>query len=301
MPGERKVDLHFRMLDSRNKARIKYEKVNADTGEEVPWKEIVKAFEYSKGNYVVLEPEDIGDAAPQSKESIDVEGFVDADAIRPEYFEKPYILVPNKKAEKGYVLLRDTLFNDNKVGIARVVIRTREYLCAVLPKGPAIVLNLLRYQQEIVDLAEYSLPQGEASEYRISKQEMDMARQLIASMTGEWKPEQYKDEFRHRLTQVIKKRMKANSIVDQTEQQEGTEAPENAATNVVDFMALLRKSLSTNKRTPPKAAASPVKKVSRRKTTKAAKAIKKATKSSSAKAAKKTSAKSRSTRNRKAA
>ena len=126
MSGERRTDLSFRMLDSRDKKPIRFERVNADTGEEVPWKDIVKAFEYDKGSYVVIEKEDIAAAAPESHESVDVETFVDAASINLRYFEKPYVLVPGKKAEKGYVLLRETLKNSGKVGIARVGIRTRE-------------------------------------------------------------------------------------------------------------------------------------------------------------------------------
>lgn len=254
MPGERRVDLHFRMLDARNKAPVRYERVNADTGEEVPWKDIVKAFEYSKGNYVVLEPDDIRDAAPQSKESVDVEAFVDASDIGPAYFEKPYVLVPGKKAEKGYVLLRETLRDAGKIGIARVVIRTREYLCAVMPQGRALMLILLRYPQELIDVQDYRIPEGELSDYRISRQEMEMAGQLIASMGAEWKPQEYKDEFRQRLSDVIKKRMKANKVSHRPDDELDEAVPENAATNVVDFMSLLKQSLATNKRTPPKAA-----------------------------------------------
>ena len=208
MSGERRVDLHFRMLDSRNNARIRYERINAETGAEVPWKDIVKAFEYDKGSYVVLEPEDIKSAAPETHESIDIEAFVDADAIAPQFFEKPYFLVPGKKAEKGYVLLRETLRKTKRIGIARVVIRTREYLCAVMPQGDALLMDLLRYPQELVDADDYTFPSSRIGDYRISKAELAMAEQLIESMSGEWKPGDYKDEFRARLTKVIEKRMK---------------------------------------------------------------------------------------------
>ena len=167
MTGERSVDLHFRMLDSRNNTPVRYERVNAETGEEVPWKEIVKAFEYDKGSYVVLEPEDIKSAASEGREVVDVKAFVDAESIGPEYFEKPYFLVPGKKAEKGYVLLRETLKRTGKIGIARVVIRTREYLSAVMPRGDALMLMLLRYPQELVDAGDYKIPEGKASEYRV--------------------------------------------------------------------------------------------------------------------------------------
>jgi len=251
MSGERRTDISFRMLDARNNAPIKYERVNAETGEEVPWKEIVKAFEYEKGSYVVLEPEDIKSAASEGREAVEVEAFVDVDSIGPEYFEKPYVLVPGKKAEKGYVLFRETLKRTGKIGIARVVIRTREYLSAVMPKGDALMLMLLRYPQELVDASDYKIPEGAASQHRISPKELQMAEQLIDSMSGEWKPGDYRDEFRDRLRKVIEKRLKSKGVVTPPADEEA-EMPENAATNVVDFMALLQQSLASKKRTPAK-------------------------------------------------
>jgi DNA end-binding protein Ku len=254
MTGERSVDLHFRMLDSRSNTPIRYERVNAETGEEVPWKEIVKAFEYAKGNYVVLEPEDIKSAAAEGREVVDVKAFVEADSIGPEYFEKPYYLVPGKKAEKGYVRVREVLKRTGRIGIARVVIRTREYLSAVMPRGNALVLILLRYPQELVDAGDYKIPEGAASQYRISPKEIQMAEQLIESMSDEWNPADYRDEFRDRLRKVIEKRMKSKGVVT-TEPEDEEAMPENATTNVVDFMSLLQKSLASNKRTPAKKAA----------------------------------------------
>ncbi|HZY32410.1 MAG TPA: Ku protein [Rhodanobacter sp.] len=254
MPGERSVDLHFRMLDSRSNTPVRYERVNAETGEEVPWKEIVKAFEYEKGNYVVLEPGDIKSAASEGREAVEVEAFVDVDSIGPEYFEKPYVLVPGKKAEKGYVLFRETLKRTGKIGVARVVIRTREYLSAVMPKGDALMLMLLRYPQELVDTSDYKIPEGAASKHRISPKEMQMAEQLIDSMSGEWTPGDYRDEFRDRLRKVIEKRLKSRGVVTPPTDEEA-QMPENATTNVVDFMALLQKSLASKKRTPAKKAA----------------------------------------------
>lgn len=252
MSGERKVDLHFRMLDARNKKPIRYERVNAETGEEVPWKNIVKAFEYKKDNYVVLEAEDLKSAAPESHESIDIEAFVEAGSIAPGYYEKPYVLLPGKKAEKGYVLLRETLRKTGRIGIGRVVIRTREYLCAVFPQEDALVMNLLRYPQEIVDLADYALPTGKTAGAKISRAELDMAEKLIESMSSEWKPGDFRDEFRERLGKVIEKRMKAKGVTHAIE--EAPEEIEDATTNVVDFMSLLRKSLASNKRTPARSA-----------------------------------------------
>ncbi|HEY0332691.1 MAG TPA: Ku protein [Stenotrophomonas sp.] len=290
MSGERKTDLHFRMLDSRDKKPIRFERVNADTGEEVPWKEIVKAFEYDKGSYVILEEADIRSAAPETHETVEVETFVDAADIDPRYFEKPYILVPGKKSEKGYVLLRETLRDTGKVGVARVVIRTREYLSAVLPQGDALVLLLLRYQQELVDPEDYKLPSGPLKDYRITPKEQEMAKQLIESMAGTWKPDDYHDEFRARLEAVLKKRIKAKGGTTRVEETPAAAGEE--ATNVVDFMSLLQKSLAQNKRTPAKKA-----------TTKAAatKAAKKApARKTAKKAAKKTAEKATKTTRRKA-
>lgn len=286
MSGERRMDLSFRMLDARNKKPIRYERVNAETGEEVPWKDIVKAFEYDKGSYVVIEKEDIAAAAPETHESIDVEAFVDAESIGLRFFEKPYILVPGKKAEKGYVLLRETLKETGKVGIARVVIRTREYICAVMPEGDALIMILLRYPQELVAPDEYKLPQG-ASDYRVAPKELEMAKQLIESMTSEWEPDSYQDEFRERLSDIIKKRVKQAGATTTFEEPEHRE---DSATNVVDFMALLQKSLETNKRTPAKA--TPVKTASKP-STKDSKPAKKAAvkKAPAKKAAKKSPAK----------
>lgn len=248
MSGERNVDLHFRMLDSRDRKPIRFERVNADTGEEVPWKDIVKAYEYDKGSYVVLEEHDIRSAAPESHEAVEVETFVDAGTIDPRYYEKPYLLVPAKKAEKGYVLLRETLRSTGKVGIARVVVRTREYLCAVMPHGDALVLMILRYPQELVDPEDYKLPSGSLSEYRINSKETAMAEQLIESMSGEWKPDEYHDEFRERLHTLLKKRIKAKGGTTKVEEEPVPR--EDDATNVVDFMSLLQKSLDAKKRTP---------------------------------------------------
>ncbi len=242
MAGERRVDLQFRMLDSRNNARIRYERINEETGEEVPWKDIVKAFEYDKGSYVVLEESDIAAAAPERKETIDIDTFVDAAEIGPEYFDKPYVLEPASKAEKGYVLLREVLQRTGRAGVGRVVIRTREYLAAVLPKGDALMLVVLRFAQELVDPAEYKLPEGKSAKWKITPREVQMAEELIESMSGAWDPVAFKDDFRDRLQQVIEQRVRSRQVV-QPETEEDERPPEGAATNVIDFAELLKRSL----------------------------------------------------------
>jgi DNA end-binding protein Ku len=250
MPAERQVDLKFHLLDSRDKGRIRYERVNADTGEEVPWKEVVKAYEYEKGSFVVLSEEDIAKAAPESKESVDIEAFVDPRQISPKYFEKPYYLVPAKKAEKGYVLLRDTLAASGKAGLARVVIRTREYLALVLPEDEALVLLLLRFPQELIPAEDYAFPASGTRRFKLAPREREMAEQLVASMTAKWSPDQYQDEFRARLRKAVQARIKQKGSRRKIPQKPQEELPDNASTNVVDFMALLKKSLAENRRTP---------------------------------------------------
>jgi len=248
MSGERHNDLHFRLLDQRDNKPVRYERVNAESGEEVPWKDIVKAFEYRKGSYVVLEESDIRSAASEAHEVVEIDTFIDAGEIGPSYFEKPYILVPAKKAEKGYVLLRETLKKTNRVGIARVVIRTREYLAAVMAQDNALVMNLLRYPADIIDPEEYVLPGKDAKDYRITPKEMEMAKSLIESMAGTWKPSDYRDEFREKLRKVIEKRLAKKGVTADIEEEH--EAPEDSTTNVVDFMALLKQSIAGKKRTP---------------------------------------------------
>ena len=289
MAGERRVDLQFRMLDSRNHARVRYERVNEETGEEVPWKEIVKAFEYDKGAYVVIEEEDIAAAAPDRRETIDIDTFVDAGSIGPEYFDKPYVLEPAAKAEKGYVLLRDVLARTGKAGIGRVVIRTREYLAAVLPRGDALVMMVLRFAQELVDPEEYRLPEGESKKWKITTREVEMAEQLITSMTGEWDPDAFKDDFRLRLQEVIEERVRSKKVVHDDD--DGQEQPaEGAATNVIDFAELLKRSLEkkggkgggrATKKAVKKTARKPAKKAAK----KAASGRKKATKKAAARKA----------------
>jgi DNA end-binding protein Ku len=257
MTAERRVDLHFRMLDSRDQSPIRYERVNAETGEEVPWKDVVKAFEYDKGNYVVMEKEDFKKAAPDSAESVDIEAFVDPAEIGPEYYEKPYYLVPTKKAEKGYVLLRETLKRAGLAGLARVVIRTREYLSLVLPRGDALVLILLRLPQELVPADEYDFPEKSSDAYRINDKELEMAKSLVESMASKWAPKEYRDEFRLRLQKVIEARVHSKGGNVKVEEEE--EPAADTATNVVDFMSLLKKSIDSNKRTPAKGESTPKK------------------------------------------
>jgi DNA end-binding protein Ku len=245
--GERTVDLHFRMLDSRDQKPIRYERVNSETGEEVAWKDIVKAFEYEKGNYVVIPEQELRAAAPKITETVEIEAFVERDAISPMYFEKPYFLIPGKKAEKGYVLLRETLESTGRIGIGKVVIRTRQYLAALLPQGDALLLNLMRFPQELVPPDQFELPTGKPAQYRVSALELKMAAQLIESMSTDWKPAEYRDDFRDQLHKFVERRI-ARASGGKRRAAEHAQPHAPGASNVVDFMALLKKSLAAKGR-----------------------------------------------------
>lgn len=237
-PGERRADLSFRMLDSRNQARVRYERVNELTGEEVPWDQIVKAYEYDDGNYVLLEEEDFAKAAVEATKSVEIEAFVDLTAINYGYFDKPYYLVPENKGEKGYVILREALKKSGKVGIAKVVIRTRQHLAAVIPEGNALILDLLRFHQEIRNPDEYDLPGEDLGQYKISDKELLMAQQLIEAMAEEWEPDQFHDEYRDALLKWIEQKAQKGT----TEAPEPEEEPQEAG-EVVDMMDLLQQSV----------------------------------------------------------
>jgi DNA end-binding protein Ku len=247
--GERTVDLHFRMLDGRDRKPIRYERVNSDTGQEVAWKDIVKAFEYKKGSYVVIPEQELRAAAPEATETVAIDVFVERDAISPIYFEKPYILVPARRMEKGYVLLRETLKKTGRIGIGKVVIRTRQYLCALMPQDNALLLNLMRFPQELVQPREFTLPAGKPADYRVSERELAMAAQLIESMSAPWKPAAFHDDFRDKLHKFIAQRV-AKAGGGKVAESEAA-AEHKGTSNVVDFVALLKKSLESKGRGTP--------------------------------------------------
>ncbi|MEZ4601205.1 MAG: Ku protein [Syntrophotaleaceae bacterium] len=241
LPAEKSSDLHFQMIDSRNKARVRYQRVNEATGEEVPWNDIVKGYEYQEGNYVLLSDEDFKRADQEATKTIEIEDFVEFSAIDHTYFDKPYYLVPGKGGEKGYVLLREALQRTGRVGIARVVIRTKEYLTALIPQGDALILELLRYQRELRNLEEYNIPHGSLKDYKISERELDLAETLVDSMKAEWQPEKYHDEYRDALMKWIEKKVSEGQVEALPEEKEKEVAAEGG--KVVDMMALLKRSL----------------------------------------------------------
>lgn len=240
-PAEQRSELHFRMLDSRNHARVRYSRVNEETGEEVPWDCIVKGYEYDNGQYVLLDKEDFERVAVEATKTIEIEQFVEAKEVDYVFFDKPYYLVPDRTGEKGYILLREALRRSDKMGIARVVIRSREYIAGLIPEGDALLLDLMRYHHEIRSTQQFELPRQSISEYRISDREIKMAEQLIASMTDEWRPEAFRDEYRERLQQYIEE--KARSPEGRARAPAGATEPARTGGEVIDMMELLKRSM----------------------------------------------------------
>jgi DNA end-binding protein Ku len=237
-PAEQRADLSLRLIDSRDMSRVRYERVNAETGEEVPWDRVVKGYEYDDGNYVVIGQDELKQAAPEATQTVEIERFVDLGEIDPVYFDKPYFLEPGKKASKGYALLRDALSETGKAGIAKVVIRTRQYIAALVARGDGLVLDLLRYDQELREMDRLDLP-GNADEEGVKKQEMKMARDLVESMAGPWDPSEYHDEYREKLQAWIEEKIESGEVERAPETSPGgEEAPEP-----INMMEALRKSL----------------------------------------------------------
>lgn len=246
-PAEQRSEMHFRMLDSRNLAPIKYERKNEKTGEEVPWNEIVKGYEYSGGEYVLLGDEDFKRAAVESTQTVEIEDFVPKDSIEYVYFDKPYYLVPDKKGEKGYVLLRETLRRTKRAGVSKVVIRTKQYLAALLVEGDALILNLLRFHDELRDVSEFEFPGRKVEEYKISPKELQMAERLVESMTSTWEPGKYRDDYKDALMKWIEE--KAERGETQPLAEAGAREPAEVDTGVINIMDLLKKSVEQTEKT----------------------------------------------------
>ena len=230
-------DVRFNQLEAGTGARIKQKRVSAETGEEVPFDQIVKGYEISPDNYVVIEPQELDALDPKATRSIEIEDFVDLDQIDPLYFERPYYLVPDKGGAKAYALLHEAMKDSRKVGIARLVLRTKQYLAAIRPLGDALVLETLLYPDEVTLPDEIEgLPRDDVE---IQDRELKIARQLIESLSTEFEPENYHDEYRERVLELIEQKAEGKQIVTQP----ATEEP----TKVVDLMAALEASLAQAK------------------------------------------------------
>jgi DNA end-binding protein Ku len=230
----RREELKFRLLRKSDLSPVNYKRVAEKDGREVPWDEIVKGYEYEKGKYVVLREEDFQRVDLEATQTVDIQDFVDQEEIDPMFFYKPYYLEPQKGGDKAYALLRDALKDTNKVGVAKVVIKTRQYLAGVKPEDGALVLELMHFADELADPEKLHVPK----KLDVGKREMTMAKSLIDSMSSKWEPEKYKDDYREALMEVIEEKVEAGG-------KEIEEKPRKAPkpTKVVDLVSVLQKSL----------------------------------------------------------
>jgi DNA end-binding protein Ku len=244
--------ISFRMLHEDDLSPIKYERVSASTGEPVPWNEIVKGYEYDKGKFVIITDEDFKTAAVESSKSLEIVDFVKESEIDPRYFETPYFLVPSKGGEKAYALLREAIRKTGSVGIGKIIIRQKQHLAGIKVVGEALVLEIMRFANELIDTDTLHLPDASL----VRPQELQMAEQLVNSLAEPFDPTKYTDEYRANLMRVIHAKMKGKKL---------TLKPEPEAerdTQVIDLMTRLRESLDQGKKrgsvraTTPMAAAS---------------------------------------------
>ena len=239
---KRSEEIHFNLLERRSLSPIRYKRVSEKSGREVPWENVVRGYEYQEGQYVVLSDEDLKRANPESTQTVDILDFVDGEEISPLYHDKPYYLAPQKKGAKSYALLREALRKTGKVGIAKVVIRTRQYLAAVFPQDDVIVLDLLRFAHELRDTDELELPRGKAG---VTDRELDMAVHLIKGMSGKWDPEQYRDDYRSDVMKLIEQRVESGQLEAVEEPAPAPKSQEGG--KVIDLMALLKRSVEVSK------------------------------------------------------
>src|SRR5881296_126464 len=233
-PATRREEFKFRLLRKTDLSPVNYKRVAEKDGKEVPWDQIVKGYEYEKGKYVVLKDEDFQRVDVEATQTVDIQDFVELDEIDPIFFYKPYYLEPQKGGDKAYALLRDALKDSKKVGVAKVVIKTREYLAGVKPEDGALVLELMHFADELADTSKLHIPK----KVEVGKREMTMAKSLIDSMSSKWNLGKYKDDYREALMEVIEEKVEAGG-------KEIEEKPRKApkATKVIDLVSVLQKSL----------------------------------------------------------
>jgi len=249
-PAVDEHELSFTLLDRKDFSPVGYKRYNKKSGREVPWDQIVRGYEYDKDEYVVLTDEELKSAYPEATQTIEILEFVEASELDPMLFDAPYFLEPQKKFSKGYVLLRAALAKTGKAGIGRLVLRTRQRLCAIVPKDEALVLLLLRYAYELREPAIETTGKANA----VSKAEIQMAERLIGDMTVKWDPEQFKDEYHDDVLALVERKVKAG----QTQEilaGKGEKRPRTARAEVMDLMPLLKQSLASRAKRPARARA----------------------------------------------
>ena len=257
-PATHTEDLKFRLLRAKDHSPVNYKRVAEADGKEVPWDQIVKGYEHEKGKFVVLKEDDFKRVDIEATQTVDIQTFVELGEVNPVFFHKPYYMEPQKGGDRAYVLLREALVSTGKIGIAKVVIKTRQHLAAVKPQDEGLMLELMHFPNELRDVDDFKLPK----EAKIAKKELDMAKALIESMSDAWDPDAYKDEYREALEDMIEDKLKHG---DKTEPKK---VVKKKPTNVIDLVAVLQESMKSGGRKAKKSASSPAKSTKKKTTAK---------------------------------
>jgi DNA end-binding protein Ku len=239
-PATRREELRFRLLRGSDLSPVNYKRVAEADGKEVPWDKIVKGYEHEKGKYVVLKEEDFARVDVEATQTVEIVQFVSLEEVNPLLFYKPYYMQAEKGGEKAYVLLREALADAGKIGIAKVVIKTRQHLAALKPQHRGIMLELMRFPEELLDGSDFKLPKPQ----KVSSAEQNMARKLVDSMTQNWNPTAFKDDYRDLLEKVIEEKMK------HPQKSVGKREPKRPHGNLIDLASMLQQSVEAAKRKP---------------------------------------------------
>ena len=236
-PAMRREELKFRLLRQSDNSPVNYKRVAEADGREVPWGEIVKGYEYEKGKFVILKDDDFKRVDVEAAQTVDIINFVKLEDVNPLLFYKPYYLEVSKGGDKAYALLREALVATGKIGIAKVVIKTRQHLAAVKPQESGLMLELMHFPNELLEADEFKEPKPQ----KIGAQELKMAESLIAGMSSPWKPEEYQDEYHEALEEMIEDKLKHGGDAKPAKPRA------KPASNVVDLVAVLQESLKQTK------------------------------------------------------
>lgn len=244
--AERSKGISLTFLDQRDFSPVGYKRYNKTTDEEVPWEEIVRGYEYQKGEYVVLTPQDLERASPDLAKTIEIQQFVDEGDIEPIFFERPYYLEPLNPKGKGYVLLRETLKRSKKLGIAKVALRAREHVAALGVRGDALVLYLLRFPDEVRDPADIGNVEKSLADAHVQPKEIEIAERLVEDMTEAWDPSEFKDGYVEDLMKLVEERVASGKthVIDKSE----SKPVRRGGGDGQDLMPLLKESLEAARR-----------------------------------------------------
>lgn len=232
-PATRREELKFRLLRKSDLSPINYKRVAEADGKEVPWDQIVKGYEFEKGKFVIIRDEDFARVDVEATQTVDIMNFVELNEINPLFFQKPYYMQTEKGGEKAYALLCDALISSGKIGIAKVVIKTRQHLAAIKPQQNSLMLELMHFPEELIDVSEFKAPAAKTA----SKAEMNMANQLLQSMTVKWDPGMYHDDYHETLEKIIEEKVRHGD-----EKLPGQKKARKPA-NVIDLVSVLQQSI----------------------------------------------------------